>query len=89
MQDLERVLKEMKMKDGNKKVKQRRFLVIQGLYENFGDIAPLKKIVQLKSEYCLRLIMDDTYGVGVLGKTGRGTAEYCDVPVSEKNGSNN
>jgi len=27
--------------------------------------------------------MDDTYGIGVLGKTGRGTTEHYNVPVKE------
>ena len=46
------------------------------------DIAPLKEIVTLKNEYFFRIIMDDSLGVGTLGKTGRGTCEYWGVPTS-------
>jgi serine palmitoyltransferase len=83
MDDLERILKTIVAKDiPNKPITQRRFIVCQGVYENFGDIAPLKKIVELRNKYYFRIIMDDSYGIGVLGKTGRGTAEHCGVPIS-------
>lgn len=68
------------------------FLIWIGLYLNYGDVAPLDKIMKLKEKYCYRLIMDDTYGIGVLGKTGRGTTEHYNVPVSvtcSKNRTNN
>ena len=45
------------------------------------DIAPLPKIMELKEKYCFRIIMDDSYGIGVLGKTGRGTCEHFGIPV--------
>jgi len=65
-----------------KKKPYRTFVVIEGLYQNYGDIAPLKEIVAMKNEYFFRIIMDDSLGVGTLGKTGRGTCEYWDVPTS-------
>lgn len=62
--------------------KHRRFLVIQGVYENHGDVAPLDKMVQLAKQYKFRVVLEDTFGVGVLGKTGRGTHEHFNIPVS-------
>ena len=47
-----------------------------------AHIAPLREIVALKNEYFFRIIMDDSMGVGTLGKTGRGTCEYWDVPTT-------
>jgi 7-keto-8-aminopelargonate synthetase-like enzyme len=41
-----------------------------------GDIAPLPDIVKLCKKYGARIMVDDAHGIGVLGKTGRGTAEH-------------
>eukprot|EP00761_Pharyngomonas_kirbyi_P012520 gb/GECH01012547.1/.p1 GENE.gb/GECH01012547.1/~~gb/GECH01012547.1/.p1 ORF type:complete len:500 (+),score=134.55 gb/GECH01012547.1/:1-1500(+) len=81
--DLERVLQEVTRRDGqdSRKPLERRFIVIEGLYLNRGDVAPLQDIVRLKDEYRFRLIMDDSYGFGALGATGRGTCEHTGVPV--------
>jgi len=61
----------------------RRFIVVEGIYQNHGDICPLNVVVELKNRYKYRLILDDTFGVGVLGATGKGTHEHFNVPVSE------
>ncbi len=78
MEDLERVLKELQLKDkklGRKPGAQRRFIVAEGLYKNMGTIAPLDKIVALKHKYKYRLILDESFSFGALGKTGRGALE--------------
>jgi serine palmitoyltransferase len=59
----------------DKSHEQRRFIVVEGLYANFGDRAPLAGIVALAKDYCWRVIVDDSMGFGVLGKTGRGAVE--------------
>jgi serine palmitoyltransferase len=80
--DLERILQEIAARDAKTKKKlNRRFIVVEGLYLNYGDQCPLKKIVELKNQYKFRLIMDDSMGFGVLGKTGRGTPEHFNIPV--------
>ena len=75
--DLRRVLEQVKEEDERAKKKpQRRFIVIEGLYRNYGDIAPLAKIVDLKEAYKWRLIVDETYSFGVLGPSGKGITEH-------------
>jgi serine palmitoyltransferase len=85
MQDLERVLKELQATDrklGRKPNAQRRFIVVEGLYKNLGTIAPLDKIVELKHKYHYRLILDESFSFGTLGKTGRGALEaYSKEPM--------
>jgi serine palmitoyltransferase len=84
MNDLERVLKEVKEKDRKtKRPLTRRYIVIEGVYYNYGDICPLSKIIELRDKYCYRLIMDDSYGIGQIGKTGRGTCEYYNIPAQK------
>jgi serine palmitoyltransferase len=82
MDHLEKILEEVRRKDLQTKQKlNRRFIVIEGLYQNTGDIVPLKRVMELKNKYCYRLILDESNAIGVLGKTGRGTCEYFGVPV--------
>lgn len=84
MADLEDKLRRVvQTASGQKRKKQRVYIVIEGLYQNYGDIAPLDKIVQLKNQYKFRLIMDDSFGFGVLGQTGRGTLEHFNIPLTE------
>ncbi len=53
-----------------------KLVVVDGVYSMEGDIAPLPDIVKVCKKYDARLMVDDAHGVGVLGKTGRGTAEH-------------
>jgi hypothetical protein len=38
--------------------------------------------LELKHKYKYRLILDESWSFGSIGKTGRGVTEYFDVPVS-------
>jgi serine palmitoyltransferase len=80
MKDLRRILEKVRQQDLSLKRKatdQRRFLVVEGIYRNWGTIAPLKEIVALKEEFHYRLIVDDSHGIGTLGKNGRGSLEHA------------
>ena len=68
MTSLDYILKEC----GNRS----KLVVVDGVYSMEGDIAPLPDIVKVCRKYGARLMVDDAHGIGVLGRTGRGTAEY-------------
>ncbi len=53
-----------------------KFIVVDGIYSMDGDIANLPEIVRLKKKYNARVMVDDAHSFGVLGKNGRGTANY-------------
>jgi 8-amino-7-oxononanoate synthase len=53
-----------------------KLVVVDGVDSMEGDIAPLPEIVKVCKKYGARIMVDDAHGVGVLGKTGRGTAEH-------------
>jgi serine palmitoyltransferase len=78
MQDLRRVLEKVQLVDqqlGRAANAQRRFIVVEGLYKNTGTIVPLDELVQLKHEFSYRLILDESFSFGALGKSGRGVTE--------------
>jgi len=52
-----------------------RFVVVDGVYSQDGDLALLPAIIALAHRYGAYVIMDDAHGVGVIGKTGRGVIE--------------
>ncbi len=53
-----------------------KLVVVDGVYSMEGDIAQLPEIVKVCRKYGARIMVDDAHGVGVLGRTGRGTAEH-------------
>jgi len=53
-----------------------KLIVTDGVFSMSGNVCNLPEIVRLAKKYGARLMVDDAHGLGVLGKTGRGTAEY-------------
>jgi glycine C-acetyltransferase len=54
-------------------------VVIDGVYSQDGNLAPLREIIFLCKKYGAKLMVDDAHGTGVIGKTGRGLIESCDA----------
>ncbi|KAG0472587.1 hypothetical protein HPP92_014444 [Vanilla planifolia] len=73
-----------KLTRGNKRAeKLRRYIVVESVYQNSGQVAPLDQIVRLKEKYHFRVILDESHSFGVLGKSGRGLAEHYGVPIEK------
>lgn len=68
MADLERIL------NGNNG--RGKLVVVDGVFSMEGDIIDLPAVTRLTKKYGARLMVDDAHGIGVLGKTGRGTTEH-------------
>eukprot|EP00252_Welwitschia_mirabilis_P000597 TRINITY_DN10576_c0_g1_i3.p1 TRINITY_DN10576_c0_g1~~TRINITY_DN10576_c0_g1_i3.p1 ORF type:complete len:258 (+),score=46.06 TRINITY_DN10576_c0_g1_i3:928-1701(+) len=82
MKSLEKILADVCLADKQtKKVLNRRFIVVEALYQNSGKIAPLDKIMRLKEKFRFRLMVDESNSFGVLGKTGRGISEHYQIPT--------
>ncbi|SCU79551.1 LADA_0B01464g1_1 [Lachancea dasiensis] len=82
LEELLQQLQERELKD-SLPVLPRKFIVTEGLFHNLGDIPPLPKLVELKHRYKYRLLVDETFSLGVLGSTGRGITEYFNMPRKE------
>ncbi|XP_068618392.1 serine palmitoyltransferase 1 [Battus philenor] len=80
--DLERLLEEASQKK-QLNPKRRAFLVVEAIYFNTGEMCPLKQVVELARRYKLRIILDESLTIGVLGKHGRGITEYLKIPRDE------
>ncbi len=50
-------------------------VISEGVFGMRGDQGLLKEIVELKSKYNFRLMVDDAHGFGTLGETGAGAGE--------------
>jgi glycine C-acetyltransferase len=72
--DLERQLEEDKNKDY-----RIRMIASDGVFSMEGDLAPLPKILELAKKCNAIVFIDDAHGIGVCGKTGRGTAEQFNL----------
>lgn len=55
------------------------WLITDGVFSMEGDIADLPGLRKLCDEYNALLVVDDSHGHGVMGKTGRGTHEHYDM----------
>ncbi|HEY3746302.1 MAG TPA: glycine C-acetyltransferase [Gemmatimonadaceae bacterium] len=72
-------LDDLRSKLESAKGARRRIIWTDGVFSMEGSIARLPEILQLAEEYDAIVAVDDSHGTGVLGATGRGTAEHFGV----------
>lgn len=53
-----------------------KIIITDGVFSMGGDIAKLPEIVALAHKYGARVMVDDAHALGILGDTGKGTADY-------------
>jgi glycine C-acetyltransferase len=58
---------------------ERRWIVTDGVFSMEGDLARLDEIVALAERHDALTVVDDSHGVGAVGRNGRGTAEFYGV----------
>lgn len=56
-----------------------KLIATDGVFSMDGTIANLAGICDLAEKYDSLVMVDDSHAVGFIGKTGRGTPEYCGV----------
>ena len=56
-----------------------RLIATDGVFSMDGYIAKLDEITNLAKKYDAMVMVDDSHATGFIGKTGRGSAEQCNV----------
>lgn len=56
-----------------------RMIMTDGVFSMEGSLAKLPELIEIAKKYDAFLVVDESHGTGVLGKTGRGTAEELGV----------
>jgi glycine C-acetyltransferase len=72
-------LDDLRAKLATAKGARRRIIWTDGVFSMEGSIAKLPDILQIAKEHDAIVAVDDSHGTGVLGATGRGTAEHFGV----------
>ena len=72
-------LDDLRAKLESAKTARRRLIWTDGVFSMEGSVAKLPEILQIASDYDAIVAVDDSHGTGVLGATGRGTAEHYGV----------
>ena len=73
--NLENLEKNLKNSSNHKQI----FVVTESVFSTEGSIAPFAEIVELCEKYGAIPVIDDSHGIGVIGKTGKGILEYSGI----------
>jgi len=76
------IYKHNDMKDLKQKLRQKsknKFVITEGIFSMDGDFSKLKEITEIAQKNNAITILDDAHGDFVVGKEGRGTANYFGV----------
>jgi len=71
--DLDRLLEK------NRAKAKRALVAIEAVYSMDGDIADLRRAVEVKQQHDALLMVDEAHSIGILGDTGRGISEHFGV----------
>ena len=71
-EDLDRVLANLR----NNHARGGIMIIVDGVFSMEGDIIDLPSLVNVAEKYEARVMIDDAHSIGVLGRTGAGTAEH-------------
>lgn len=72
-------LDDLRAKLAGARAAKRRIIWSDGVFSMEGSITPLPDLLQIAREHDAVLVIDDSHATGVLGRTGRGTAEHFGV----------
>ncbi len=72
MEDLDRVLTNVRSINSRGGI----MIVVDGVFSMEGDIIDLPALVKVAKRHNARIMVDDAHSIGVLGKTGAGTAQH-------------
>src|SRR3990167_24449 len=62
---------------------ERVLVIVEGIYSMDGDYPDLPQFISVKKRHNAFLMVDEAHAIGVLGATGRGIGEFCNVSPSD------
>ncbi|MGE3182061.1 MAG: aminotransferase class I/II-fold pyridoxal phosphate-dependent enzyme, partial [Phycisphaerae bacterium] len=71
-------LREM-LESSDAKACRNKLIITDGVFSMEGDVADLPALKELADKHDAQLVIDESHATGVLGKTGKGTAEHFNV----------
>jgi glycine C-acetyltransferase len=77
--DLDHLAERLAAARANPEVSGQIWVVTDGVFSMEGDIADLPAMRAICDDYGAFLVVDDSHGTGVMGRTGRGTHEHWDL----------
>jgi len=72
---------ELKLNDANDS--STKLIVSDGVFSMDGDVLALEKMVAVAKQKDAIILIDDAHGLGVTGKTGRGTVEQFNASIDD------
>ncbi len=70
---------EQQLKDADAQGARLKMIATDGVFSMDGYIAKIDQICDLAEKYNAVVMVDDSHATGFVGKTGRGTPEYCNA----------
>jgi glycine C-acetyltransferase len=70
---------EQQLVKANEAGHRHKIIVTDGVFSMDGYVAQLDKIVALADQFDALVMVDECHAAGFIGKTGKGTPEYCGV----------
>ena len=70
---------EAKLRDASVAKARFKLIATDGVFSMDGTLANLSGICELAESYGASVLVDDSHAVGFMGKTGRGSHEFCGV----------
>lgn len=70
---------ELQLQKANEAGHRNKIIVTDGVFSMDGYVAQLDKVVALANQYNALVMVDECHAAGFIGKTGKGTPEYCGV----------
>lgn len=72
-------IRNLQLKMQSQVVERNAMIVTDGVFSMDGDFACLKSLVEVAQQHEACLMVDDAHGFGVLGRTGAGLVEQCQL----------
>ncbi|MGQ3685193.1 MAG: glycine C-acetyltransferase [Candidatus Loosdrechtia sp.] len=70
---------DLQTKLSGEKNARRKLIITDGVFSMEGDIAPLSEIAGIAESFGAIIMVDDAHGEGVLGRSGRGIVDHCNL----------